>query len=100
MQQQDVGNLKIRYDEPLIAGRLVTVVFEYTVGAGGMCEGGSVDGRGRDKRSSPHTRRHVGHLESGRSPVGCRRGDGAAQGLIWEMSAENPATRARRECQP
>jgi len=40
VQQQDVGRLEIRYDEPLIAGRLVTVVFEYTVGARGMCEGG------------------------------------------------------------
>ena len=40
MTEQDVGRLDIRYDEPIVAGQLVTVVFEYTVGAGGMREGG------------------------------------------------------------
>ena len=35
-----MGEVQIRYPEPLIAGRLVTVVFDYTVGPEGMAEDG------------------------------------------------------------
>ena len=40
MSDMDVGQIVIRYEEPLIAGRLVTVEFEYTVGGGGLAENG------------------------------------------------------------
>ena len=37
---RDFGSIKIDYPQPLIAGQLVTVVFDFTVGNGGMREGG------------------------------------------------------------
>ena len=42
MTDKDIGNLRISHPEPLIAGRLVTVVFEYTVGERGLHEGGKL----------------------------------------------------------
>ena len=40
MNKKALGQIEIRYQEPLIAGQLVTVVFEYTVGKAGLAEGG------------------------------------------------------------
>ena len=40
MNKDDLGQIEILYDQPLIAGQLVTVVFEYTVGRAGLTEGG------------------------------------------------------------
>ena len=39
MNGKDTGRLEIHYDEPLIAGELVTVVFEYVTGEAGLAEG-------------------------------------------------------------
>jgi len=40
--KDDVGRIDIQYPEPLIAGQLVTVVFEYTAGKAGLAEGGKL----------------------------------------------------------
>ena len=67
-----MGEIQIRYPEPLIAGRLVTVIFDYTVGPEGMAEdpssdepwrllSGGVDGRVRVWRV---TRQHRAMLSS------------------------------------
>ena len=37
---EEYGRVHIKYPQPLIAGQLVTVVFEYTVEEQGMREGG------------------------------------------------------------
>ncbi len=36
------GSIRIDHPQPLIAGQRVTVVFDFTVGRGGMCEGGKL----------------------------------------------------------
>lgn len=40
MGESELGQIVTRYEQPLIAGQLVTVVFEYTVGKAGLTEGG------------------------------------------------------------
>ena len=42
MTAKGIGDIHISYPGPLIAGRLVTVVFEYTVGEKGLAEGGKL----------------------------------------------------------
>lgn len=38
--EEEIGKIEVKYEEPLIAGQLVTVVFEYTVGTEGLQENG------------------------------------------------------------
>jgi len=40
MSLEDIGKISVQYNEPLIAGQLVTIVFECTVGEAGLAENG------------------------------------------------------------
>lgn len=40
MSPPDLGAIDIRCDDPLVAGALTTIAFDYTVGAAGLAEGG------------------------------------------------------------
>ena len=42
MIPEEVGAIAVKYDEPLIAGRLVSIVFEYTVGKAGLAQNGKL----------------------------------------------------------